>query len=1503
MTFEDLKLYTKNPGTYRITAIFDGDDTYNAGTTQFILVVSANPDEPPTIIPLPEGSSEKITPILNFLEDPITQEEDIKTNKYTLQTPNNPSNIALSWSCDDDNVQFDLMNNQVIIPNIGEYLITATFLGDDDYYPVSASYTFRLTDDEGNVVRTQRHYHLYFEEEKYTFYENDDMIFPLQVPKTQRTDDNVVPQEILDLCYYTVNDDDIHLSGENPVAFSELGSYTIYLHFEGNEDWLPQTIHYVFNIIEKENPEISFPQQRVFMHRNDEGKYALQTLYNPHSLSPIRWAVSDTQTDMIRLQPSNNVCYINRYGSFPIFAIFDGNEIYKKQEAAYEIVLIGSQEDANIHFERQSDRYDIEFNIGGGWTTNMPRLINPYNLPVTFSTSTNDIYVSEDGRNITFYRSVRDAVVTATFDGDELWEPMTATYTVTMIAWANRITPTLYFQYKEREVPADEYGRYTLQRVSSPDVPKSELRWRVDGHTDGWRIEALTDDNHILYVDYWDYYTIVVEFDGDENWAPAQATYTLKPQREELTLWFDEPLEIHYGFQEGYISTRPVQTCHSNIGDDIPLHWSTDVPRGCQIDTDSMRVLMYNEGMFTIRADFYGDTRYNPTYETYKIRCTSEEDPTITKEDVTISFENQFVYLQLHEDGTNIYYKLQTPTITPNTIDPSWLSWSCDNGAIAYPYLVAPNGIGTYTITAQYLGSKNYNPSNVATYTVVISDEQVEAQDIEMRFYTPTDRFYVREDNTYDLQYVYWRIAGSNNEWQRCNFELTWTCSDNTSTFDFSDVDYPYITIPSGEGIYTITATFAGNGLYNPAWASYQINVGNVEVERVEPDIRFANNPFNVNENYPDNLYALQAITKPNDIQDSDLVWSISPDAPNEIRGNQIYVWDISEDVVVTVSFAGNDKYLPDAASYIMHVVPETIVKRDVTISFNQISVDWDYNDYYQVETSPLTPILSEEMPLVWEINNGAQMRGNRIYENRVSETILVEVQNPKIYLEEVGTYTVTARFVGDRYRNPASATYDINFAYNYASVYFESDIVPVPLDTSSSHYYYPIQEVTKPNDIEVTYYLYIDENTKYVINQAQGCDMIGSVGDWEIRAYYTEYGVEKYASYTLRVVEEIIPQKINPTLSFASNTISHDIYTSGYDITPQTLYNPDNLIVRYVLPEGITESNGQYVVSNIGTYTITAIFDGNETYNSWTDSYNIVVVNTSPQINYAEEYFTIESLEDDNTIGFRDSGVRFCVKCSTDKLNWTAKTSSHSTNGTTLATLNSGEKLYIKIYDPNYGQQRVEYVYNDFSNGQIRFTSTKTVDLSGNIMSLLYSDTTVGTDDFTQYQNTISISYAFSGIFAWMPVVDASNLILPAITLSTGCYREMFYNCTSLVDAPELPATTLAQRCYQNMFSGCTNLTTAPELPALNLVINCYTQMFYNCSNLNYIKMMATHGDGTEFTDESSLSGYLYYWVYGVQTNSGTFVKNSQSRWRIDYINPQSNVPSNWAIKYEYDI
>ena len=73
-------------------------------------------------------------------------------------------------------------------------------------------------------------------------------------------------------------------------------------------------------------------------------------------------------------------------------------------------------------------------------------------------------------------------------------------------------------------------------------------------------------------------------------------------------------------------------------------------------------------------------------------------------------------------------------------------------------------------------------------------------------------------------------------------------------------------------------------------------------------------------------------------------------------------------------------------------------------------------------------------------------------------------------------------------------------------------------------------------------------------------------------------------------------------------------------------------------------------------------------------------------------------------------------------------------------------------------------------------------------------------------------------------------------------------------------------------MFVGCTSLTTAPVLPALSLTSSCYNNMFSGCSSLNYIKAMFTTVPSGSYTSN---------WVNGV-ASTGTFVKNANATWDV---------------------
>lgn len=281
--------------------------------------------------------------------------------------------------------------------------------------------------------------------------------------------------------------------------------------------------------------------------------------------------------------------------------------------------------------------------------------------------------------------------------------------------------------------------------------------------------------------------------------------------------------------------------------------------------------------------------------------------------------------------------------------------------------------------------------------------------------------------------------------------------------------------------------------------------------------------------------------------------------------------------------------------------------------------------------------------------------------------------------------------------------------------------------------------------------------------------------------------------------------------------------------------------------------------------------------------------------LDFSTQYFTIESLEDNNIISFTKNSysapnITYYWSIN-DGMTWT------SYNDTTNQTLNSGQKLLMKCICNQFATLSDQYWH---------FSSTKMFNVSGNIMSLLYGDNFAGQINLPDYENVFnSLFYNCTNLISAENLVMPSTVlhkwcygnmfsgctsltvapILPATTLAGSCYERMFEGCSSLIAAPILPATTLANGCYTSMFRNCTTLTIAPKLPVATLVPWCYQSMFQGCSSLNNITCLAT---------DKSASNCVWTWVQGV-ASSGTFVKAaSMNNWSIG----DSGIPEGWTIQ-----
>lgn len=189
-------------------------------------------------------------------------------------------------------------------------------------------------------------------------------------------------------------------------------------------------------------------------------------------------------------------------------------------------------------------------------------------------------------------------------------------------------------------------------------------------------------------------------------------------------------------------------------------------------------------------------------------------------------------------------------------------------------------------------------------------------------------------------------------------------------------------------------------------------------------------------------------------------------------------------------------------------------------------------------------------------------------------------------------------------------------------------------------------------------------------------------------------------------------------------------------------------------------------------------------------------------QHDYSQDYFTIESLEDSNEIKIQrvsnpnNPTLSYSLD---DGETWTTATISGIIS---FGTINTGQKIIFKGNNTKFATSWDKYNY---------FNATKQFKVYGNVMSLFNGDEFKENSEFNS-----SSTNNCTGLLRTTLLVDANNLILPALTLYESSYNGMFRGAANLVYGPKLlPALNVPKDGYSSMFEGCVKLVEGPEIMA----------------------------------------------------------------------------------------
>lgn len=386
--------------------------------------------------------------------------------------------------------------------------------------------------------------------------------------------------------------------------------------------------------------------------------------------------------------------------------------------------------------------------------------------------------------------------------------------------------------------------------------------------------------------------------------------------------------------------------------------------------------------------------------------------------------------------------------------------------------------------------------------------------------------------------------------------------------------------------------------------------------------------------------------------------------------------------------------------------------------------------------------------------------------------------------------------------------------------------------------------------------------------------------------------------------------------------------------------WNPEETVTLDLYDETTHETTSQVTVYKYRNYYWNEVcYQESYIPSNWSIQKEVNIPQRYRNNPYYSQYLTFESLEDDNNIYFAHYFSSVNIQYSIDNgSTWISYNSQSRVATPAMVTLNTGDKLLLKGSNSRYG-------YSSDGASNAVFSSSKTLNVYGNIMSLVQLDNFVGGDLYNSSSN-LFISLFNEGPDKLLQVVSAENLILPLVTLSRYCYYGMFEFITTLTRMPELPAQNLnqyscqymfrnctsltsttkieathfeglgacsnmfigctaltyvpdfpeatfalvsgASYAYINMFKGCTSLQTAPVLPSQDLTGAPYRGMFNDCTSLNYVKCLAT----TLYTNTTSSNNS---WLDNV-SSTGTFVKKSG----VDWSSSLFTIPEGWTVLEE---
>ena len=582
-----------SPGSTTITAIFAGNDNYNAAQDSYKLSVA---------------KADAVDVELSFSSATATATYgDAAVNAPAL---NNPYQLPLVWTSSNKKVAKVNVSGKITIVGAGQAIISASFAGNEDYKAKAASFTLTVNKATASVTFASKTANAKIGE---SYASQTATTIPSGLPLTYSSSNTGVA---------TVD------ASSGTVTLLSPGSTTITATFAGNDNYTAAQDSYKLSVAKADavEVELSFSSATATVTYGDAAVNA-PALNNPHQL-PLVWTSSNKK--VAKVNASGKITIVGT-GQAIISASFAGNEEYKAKAASFTLTV--NKATASVTFASKT----ANAKIGEGYASQTATTI-PSGLPLTYSSSNTGVATVDASSGTVTLLSPGSTTITATFAGNDNYTAAQDSYELS-VAKADAVEVELSFG---SATATATYGDAAVNAPALNNPHQLPLVWTSSNEN-----VAMVNASGDITIVGAGQAIIYASFAGNDEYQAKTISFILTVNKYPVSVAFATSAETAT-LGEDFVSPKATV-----IPSGITLVYSSSDPNVASVDAYMGEVTLLGEGTVMITAAFNGSDNFESASAYYYLtieEATPRLEPIVKEVEYPLDVDAYFI----NADGSEV---------------------------------------------------------------------------------------------------------------------------------------------------------------------------------------------------------------------------------------------------------------------------------------------------------------------------------------------------------------------------------------------------------------------------------------------------------------------------------------------------------------------------------------------------------------------------------------------------------------------------------------------------------------------------------------------------------------------------------------------------------------------------------------------------------------------------------------------------------------------------------